>query len=285
MSKPCITIVGPGRLGRTLGLALAQAGYPVREIVSRNSPESVRKARKLAKELGAKIAVLPRVEADLVWVCVPDREISAIARQMAKQKPERGRVVFHSSGALSSDELDALRKRGAAVASVHPLMTFVAGSVASFERVPWALEGDARALVMARKITRDLGGESFIVNKLAKPAYHAWGAFLSPLLVVLLVTSEEVARKAGLSMPQARKRMMPIVRQTLANYAALGPAGAFSGPLIRGDAEVVRMHLKALKKIPEAAEVYRTLARVALRHLPTARRRELERILSSKSVR
>jgi len=159
-------------------------------------------------------------------------------------------------------------------------MTFVRRSAPSFQGVPWALEGDVAAVRMARKIARDLGGESFVLDKRAKPAYHAWGAFLSPLLVATLVTSEQVARVAGLSVPEARKRMMPIVRQTLANYAALGPAGAFSGPLVRGDSEVVRMHLKALKKAPGAREVYVALARSALRYLPVGRRKQVQRILS-----
>ncbi len=281
MAKPSIAIVGPGRLGRTLGSALAKAGYPVQQIISRSSPASVRKARELAKELGAAKAVLPRVQlkTDLLWLCVPDREISAVACKLAARTVQV-KVAFHSSGAFPSDELSALGKRGAAIASVHPMMTFVRGSVPSFQGVPWAVEGDVAALRMARIIARDLGGNSFVLGKQAKAAYHAWGAFLSPLLVAALVTSEQVARAAGLSAPKARKRMMPIVRQTLANYAALGPAGAFSGPLVRGDTEVVRMHLKALKKTPAARQVYLALARSALRHLPVGRRKQLQKILS-----
>ncbi len=95
-------------------------------------------------------------------------------------------------------------------------------------------------------------------------AYHAWGAFTSPLLIALLVTAERVARAAGLSTAEARRKMLPILRQTLANYAKLGPAGAFSGPIVRGDAQVVRQHLKSLKKIPEARAVYVALARAGV---------------------
>ena len=62
------------------------------------------------------------------------------------------------------------------------------------------------------------------------------------------MTGEQVARAAGLSKVEARRKMLPIVRQTLANYVKLGPAGAFSGPIVRGDAEVVLGHLKELKK-------------------------------------
>ena len=56
------------------------------------------------------------------------------------------------------------------------------------------------------------------------------------------MTAERVAHAAGLFECEARKKMLPIVRQTLANYAKLGPAEAFSGPIVRGDAQVVRKH-------------------------------------------
>jgi len=110
-------------------------------------------------------------------------------------------------------------------------------------------------------------------------AYHAWGAFASPLLIALLVTGERVARVAGLSLAEARRNALPILRQTLANYARLGPAGAFSGPIVRGDAPVVRQHLKELKKVPEARAVYLALARAGLHYLPARNRRELEKLL------
>jgi predicted short-subunit dehydrogenase-like oxidoreductase (DUF2520 family) len=73
--------------------------------------------------------------------------------------------------------------------------------------------------------------------------------------------------------------MLPIVRQTIANYAALGPADAFSGPIVRGDTETVRQHLRILKKTPEARDVYLASARAALRYLPSQNRAKLKRDL------
>jgi predicted short-subunit dehydrogenase-like oxidoreductase (DUF2520 family) len=145
--------------------------------------------------------------------------------------------------------------------------------------VPFAVEGDAAAVRSARQIVRALAGEAFTIPKQHKAAYHAWGAFASPLLVAMLVTAEQFARRAGLSAVEARKMVLPIVRQTIANYAALGGAGAFSGPIVRGDAEIVRKHLQVLRKVPEATDVYLALARAALRYLPARNRAELKRAL------
>jgi predicted short-subunit dehydrogenase-like oxidoreductase (DUF2520 family) len=279
--KPRIAIVGPGRLGRALALELKRAGYTISEVVSRNRAGSKRKAVELARKVEAHASTGDSVQlaADLVWFCVPDRQIATAAQRLAPVVAWKRKTVFHSSGALESGELNTLRRRGAAVASVHPMMTFVSGSMPSLHGVPFAVEGDATAARAARRIVRDLGGEAFTIRKQHKAAYHAWGAFASPLLVATLVTAEPVARAAGLSAAQARKRMLPIVRQTIANYEGLGPAGAFSGPIVRGDAETVSKHLQVLKKVPEARDVYLALARAALRYLPARNRAKLRKAL------
>jgi len=284
-AKPRIAIVGPGRLGTALTLELRQAGYTISEIVFRNSEASGKKARNLARKVRAHVATRDnaRLNADLVWFCVPDREIALASRQFASVVDWKKKIAFHSSGALLSDELIALRRRGAAVASVHPLMTFVHGSMPSLSGVPFAVEGDVKGVKAAGNIVRNLGGEPFTIRKQHKAAYHAWGSFASPLLVATLVTAEHLARAAGLSSADARKKMLPIVRQTIANYEALGPAGAFSGPLVRGDAEIVRKHLLVLKTVPEARDVYLALARAALRYLPARNRKELEKVLELRS--
>ena len=278
--KPSIAIVGPGRLGTALAMELRRAEYCISEIVSGNSSTSRRKARALAKLAHSRTASAGgRLHGDLVWFCVPDREIARAARQLADAADWQGKVALHSSGALGSDELRGLRLRGAAVASVHPLMTFVLRSVPTLKGVPFALEGDPAAVRAARRIVRDLGAETFPISKSRKMAYHAWGAFTSPLLIALLVTAESVARAAGLSTAGARRKALPILRQTLANYERLGPSGAFSGPIVRGDTQVVREHLKALKGVPEARAIYLALARAGLRHLPARNRGRLEKVL------
>jgi predicted short-subunit dehydrogenase-like oxidoreductase (DUF2520 family) len=280
-AKPTIAIVGPGRLGTALAVELKRAGYTISEIVSRSRAGSKQKARQLTRKVGGHSSTgsNAHLDADLVWFCVPDREIASVASQLASVVDWNGKTAFHSSGALASDELNMLRRRGASIASVHPLMTFVSGSVPSLNGVPFALEGDVTAVRMARRIVRNLGGEAFAIRKQHKAAYHAWGAFASPLLVATLVTAEQVARTAGLSAVQARKKMLPIIRQTVANYEALGPAGAFSGPIVRGDAEVVRKHLHGLRKVPEAMDVYLALAHAALRYLPARNRTKLSKAL------
>jgi predicted short-subunit dehydrogenase-like oxidoreductase (DUF2520 family) len=278
-----IAIVGAGNLGSALAVSLHAAGHVVSEIVGREETSSWRKARLLAHRVGARATPLRKLDitANLVWFCVPDREIAACARELADAINWKRKIAVHSSGALASDEITVLRKRGAWIASVHPLMTFVPGLTPSLRGVSFAVEGDAAALRTIRGIVRVLGGRTYPIRKEDKAAYHAWGTFVSPLLTALLATSERVAQAAGITPGTARRRMLPIVRQTVENYAKQGGARGFSGPIVRGDADTIETHLRALRGIPEAQEVYRALAAAALKNLPTKNRERLQKVLQS----
>jgi predicted short-subunit dehydrogenase-like oxidoreductase (DUF2520 family) len=77
--------------------------------------------------------------------------------------------------------------------------------------------------------------------------------------------------------------MLPILRQTLANYARLGAAASFSGPIVRGDVETVSRHLRILADHAPLREVYAALARTAVLYLPSKNRRKLEEIVQSRT--
>lgn len=281
--------MGAGRLATVLAAALRGAGYRITEVVPRDRPPSRAVARTLAGKVGARgvTASTATLDADLLWFCVPDREIRGAAAELADRiaalksegSPSTIRFAFHSSGALVSRELESLRKLGVAVAAVHPLMTFVPASRPSLEGLPFALEGDSAAKKLAAKIVGALGGEYFLVADRRKVAYHAWATMLSPLLLAYLVTLEDAARSAGLRREEARRLSLPIIRQTLENYYHLGPQDSFSGPFIRGDVETVAKHLGLLKKSSTTRAVYKALGRAALAGLPVKNRNQLRRLL------
>ncbi|HEU5415027.1 MAG TPA: DUF2520 domain-containing protein, partial [Candidatus Angelobacter sp.] len=227
-----ITLIGAGNLASALGPALKAAGYGIDVVAGRSRPESQRRARMLAMRLGAKWCSLDQVKpaTDIVWLLHTDDALATTAKGLARSAGWRGKVVFHSSGALSSDVLKPLKQAGAYTASLHPMMTFVSGTTPDMSKVPFAVEGDRQAVAAAKQIVRRLGAEAFPIRKSAKVLYHALGSFSSPLVVATLVTAERVGRAAGLSLTETRKVMAAILQQTLKNYLERGPAAAFSGP-------------------------------------------------------
>src|SRR5256885_5415558 len=197
-----VAIVGAGRVGCALGRLLHQKGWRIGSVVTR----SLRTARAARRPIGSgkpqaglSEAVLA---ADLILIATPDRAIAETARTLArfgessrsgaKQAPRdkkqgknkkktggenwRGKIVLHTSGALSSDILMPLASRGAAIGSLHPLQTFSGRTTPSLSGSTCVMEGSAAALRMARRICRELRGLPVVLPQGRKAAYHAGAA-------------------------------------------------------------------------------------------------------------
>ena len=281
-----VSIVGAGRLAHALAANLSGIGWEVSSILVRAGREREKAVRKLARQVGATVEVLRRTDvcSRLVWICVPDSAIADVAAKLAERGTWRERVVFHSSGALTSEELAPLCGKGAKVASVHPGMTFVRESKTSMQGVPFGIEGDAAALRLARKIIGDFGGTAVRIPKEKKALYHAFDTLASPMLVALMAALEKVGKAAGIPEKELRTIAGPLLRQTLENYLTHGAEAAFTGAFVRGDHEVVKKHVEQLREVPLAREAYVALARVAIKHLPVKNREALRKAISKGGV-
>lgn len=268
-----LCIVGPGRLGTALATQLQRTYDCVDTIVARHS--SIAKAIALAEKVDAVAKEIDSADFDqtVTWLCVPDAALAPVASTLAQRREWRGKIVLHSSGALSSDELQSLREKGASVASVHPMMTFASEATTQLAGVVFALEGDHKAVEAARRLVSALHGSEFVIAKENKILYHAFGSFLAPLLLTTLTTAEHVGTQAGVPPKLIRSAMQRIVGQTIDNYFKLGAEAAFTGPFVRGDAEVVRKHVGALDGTQR--EAYIALVKAALEYLPVGRADEI----------
>jgi predicted short-subunit dehydrogenase-like oxidoreductase (DUF2520 family) len=278
---PAIALIGSGNLAQALGAALRSAGYRITMVAGRNTAASQKRAAALARKLGASAVRLEDAgpQADIVWLCHTDDALARTASRLARKPGWKNKIIFHSSGALTSDVLAPLQRAGAHTASLHPMMTFVPGTTPKMKDVPFAVEGGRQAVKVAREIAARLGARVFTIKKSNKVLYHALGSFSSPMIVATLVTAEHVGQAAGLRREQTRAIIGPILEQTLDNYRKRGAAAAYSGPIKRGDLETVRRHLRELKRVPAAREVYRALVRSALPDLPAKNKRGLSRLL------
>ena len=284
VTRPKIAIVGAGRVGRALAVRLTAAGYRITELISQRTPSPGGKVHVLARRLRATVSSLggAQLDADVVWFCTPDEQVARAAAELARLVWNH-KFAFHASGVLTSDELRVLRDRGAQVASVHPLMTFIPGVVPKLTGVTFAVEGDRGAVRLAAATVRTLGGNVLRVRKQDKAAYHVFATMICPMLVSLLATAEKVGMLAGISAARARTAMWPIIRQTVVNYEKLGPAKAFSGPIMRGDVATVRQHLASLSDRPAVERVYLALAQAAWKYLPTRNQLRMNKILDQNS--
>jgi predicted short-subunit dehydrogenase-like oxidoreductase (DUF2520 family) len=178
-----------------------------------------------------------------VWLlAVADDGIAPAAARLADSGMDlHGAVVFHCSGAKTSHELEALRRAGAVVASVHPVRSFAdpAAVAASFDGTYCGVEGDAGALSVLLPAFTSIGARPVAIAAEAKTVYHAASVFASNYLVTVLDAALRAYRAAGIPEDVARDLARPLALETLNNVLRLGPETALSGPIARGDTATV----------------------------------------------
>ena len=267
--KSGVSIIGTGRLGTTLAIALAAKGYSIRSLVARN----VQNARKAARLLDAEVQVLAANElrtlvcADLFLITVPDDQIAGVARELSEINADQKAITaLHTSGALASDVLEPLAKKGWHTGSIHPLMS-VSGVHDSLRGAFWSVEGDRAALRLGKEIVRDLEGKSFSIKSNDKPLYHAAAVMVSGNVVALFDVALEMLGECGLDRKTARAVLLPLIASSVRNLETKTPEESLTGSFSRGDVETVKRHLAALKnkELAEALELYRLLGQRSLK--------------------
>jgi predicted short-subunit dehydrogenase-like oxidoreductase (DUF2520 family) len=257
-----LSVIGGGHVGRALGRLFAQAGAPgcaAAPLASASAPFELRSvlARSLASSqravdfIGAGTpadgyaALRP---ADVYMLAVGDDQIVPACAALAAAVPLQGAIVFHCSGALASDRLQAARDAGAYVASVHPIRSFAdpEAVAAAFAGTFCGIEGDPQALAVLEPALLAIGARPVPIDAAAKTVYHAAAVFASNYLTTVLDAALRAYQAAGIPEATARELAQPLVTETVANVFRLGAAPALSGPIARGDMVTVARQQQAV---------------------------------------
>lgn len=270
--SPEVAIVGPGRVGQAMGKLLLEAGIPIRYVAARRLAAARRAVRFIGG--GEPLALFdPRLrEAGTIVLTTTDSALPEVAKALAvrfRDRPAwRGKVVLHTCGSLPSAVLRPLKRRGAAIGSLHPFQTVPSPSagVRNLRACYWSIEGDPAARRVAREWVKALSGVAFQVRGTQKTLYHLAAFLVSPTVVTLMERSTRLLRRAGVPEDVARPMLRQFVSETVSNFAALGAKRAMTGPVVRGDWATLERHLAALRKVaPDLVPLYREMVRAMLK--------------------
>ena len=267
-----VALIGPGRAGTTISLALMATGCRVVAVAGRAPDASSTLTAAAVCDAHARLVSDVGIGANVVIVATPDHAIEQAA-VAAADAMERNTLVFHLSGAKNLDVFDDLieRRPDVRVASLHPLQTFPSASE-GLDRLPGsfaAIAGDPQIEAIAELIqVRPLR-----VDPMDRVRYHAAAVVASNHVVALLGQVQRLAISAGVPF----EAFHGLVEASVENAFDLGPSAALTGPVARGDLKTIEDHLRALD--PVERDAYRSLAREASR-LVARRDDALDRLLN-----
>jgi hypothetical protein len=262
-------ILGPGRLGLSLGLALEQSGEAVELHYLGRRPEPPEHPLFHQGQASYHYGVVPPPPGTTALIlAVPDQALAPLSEELAALgDAPAGCAALHCSGALGADPLAPLHARGYSVGTLHPLLAVPSPllGIDHFRGGYFAVSGEPEALVVARRLVALLGGRGITVPPSRRPLYHAAAVMASNHMVILLREAVRLLEEAGAPPEDAEAAMTRLALGSLTSVASLGVDAGLTGPLRRGDVETVELHLRALR--PEDRELYLALARPGLEWL------------------
>ena len=243
-----ITIIGPGRLGGALALALSRSGSKVSQIVYHSRPRAKRLAAKLHPT--PNLVPLGKVEtiaSKLVLITVPDDAITDTVNAISNAVVGVG-TIFHTSGSIPSDVLAPLRANGRTVASIHPLASVSTweDGVQRFRGSFFCVEGDPKAVTIGKRLVSQLGGRTFTIPAQNKPLYHVAALTAAGQVTALFDIAIGLMMKAGVQREMAKKLLQPLLEGVAKNLATEDTSKSLTGTYARADERTMNRHLLTL---------------------------------------
>jgi len=266
---PKINIIGCGRLGKTVAYLICQAKLAEIQDVCNSTLESAKEAVEFIGQGRACTSIESFSPANIYFIGTSDDKIVESCFSLIKlHNPKPGSIIFHCSGAQTSDSLNEAKKNGCYVASIHPLTSIADPNFGTknFNQTYCAFEGDESAREILWPLFSKIGGIMFAIKKEYKSIYHAGSVFASNYLVTLSLIATECYQRAGVPKDIGMVIANNLMFGTLKNIELLSShEKALTGPLQRGDIETVSEHIKVLEEqIPQYAELYKMLGKCAL---------------------
>ncbi len=255
------SIIGAGDLGTHLINSLVNKGYILKYIYKKAKYPGPGFKAAIEDDIGLIVE-----QSDFIIISTQESKIREAAEWAAVSSNPRGKIFFHTSNSLASDELTGLAERGALTASFSPLQTFT-GTGRGFKEnlfkgIYFLAEGDREAVELAVKIARDLGAHVLVVDKEDKPYIHIAAVSASNFFTAVLKLAEGQLKKVGArrGRPVDIKVLMPLIKQTLKNVESGGVDASLTGPVKRKEAGIVKKHLDMLtgdeKKLYKALSTF-----------------------------
>lgn len=263
-----ITLIGCGKLGKTLGhLFSQQHNYQIQDILCRSL-----KNGKIAREFINAGRVVDNYRdlttADVFLLAVPDDELSVVIQHLLETNiVKQKNIVFHCSGALSSSLLIPFKSKGAYVASIHPITSLgnPSQNIFSFNNTICTIEGDPPARHLLHDLFTAIGGKLLDIQPKNKMIIHAACVMSSNYFITLIESSLTLLEQSGIPRSIGHDILKPLILNTFENTNKLDTAHALTGPISRGDIKLVREQIRALSEDnKELTKLYKLLGQFTL---------------------
>lgn len=247
---PGVVILGTGNVATHLARGLYDAGVDIIQIFGRNHQA----ASKLAHLTEARAIERPEEvvrDADLYILAVSDSAVASLASAL----PAVSGVVVHTAGSVPLSACSANENH---YGVLYPLQTFSIGREVSWDAIPIFIEADCNdSLQSIHEVANRLSNQVFPLSSALRMQLHLAAVFVSNFVNHCYAVGYTLTTQNGLNPDW----LHPLMQETLDKAISLrNPLTGQTGPAIRGNTEIISLHLALLEQFPALRALYQTVS-------------------------
>ena len=238
-----IVLIGSGNVAFHLAKAFTEAQIPISQIFGRNTTE----LQKISEQFSIPSSTETLADADLYIISVSDSSITEVS-SLIKNKNV---LVAHTSGSVSREALSGNYRKSV----FYPLQTFSKSKNLDYSKIPFFIdaenENDEEILKnLASKISKNV----MLANDEKRKYIHLTAVFACNFVNHLYARAKEISDSQGIPFDY----FLPLIDETTQKIHELEPKLAQTGPAIRNDEKVLKLH-ESLLTDEEKLKIYKTL--------------------------
>ena len=238
-----IVLIGSGNVAFHLAKAFTEAQIPISQIFGRNTTE----LQKISEQFSIPFSTETLADADLYIISVSDSSITEVS-SLIKNKNV---LVAHTSGSVSREALSGNYRKSV----FYPLQTFSKSKNLDYSKIPFFIdaenENDEEILKnLASKISKNV----MLANDEKRKYIHLTAVFACNFVNHLYARAKEISDSQGIPFDY----FLPLIDETTQKIHELEPKLVQTGPAIRNDEKVLKLH-ESLLTDEEKLKIYKTL--------------------------
>lgn len=238
-----IVIIGSGNVAYHLAKAFTQNNIKVSQIFGRNEVE----LSKISSEFNIPFSTDQLEDAEFYIIAVSDSAVENVSELIKNENT----LVAHTSGSLPMEILKGNYRK----ASFYPLQTFSKTKNLEYSKIPFFIEAENQIDEKSLFELASIISENVETSDYEKRKYiHLTAVFACNFVNHLFARAKEISDSQHLDF----NYFIPLIDETVEKIHHLEPKSAQTGPAVRGDERVLKLH-EVLIKDEEHRKIYNTM--------------------------
>jgi predicted short-subunit dehydrogenase-like oxidoreductase (DUF2520 family) len=238
-----IVIIGSGNVAHHLAKAFTENKISVKQIFGRNEND----LKTISDELKISYSTDNLEDADLYIISVNDSSIEEVSKKIQKNNV----LVAHTSGSVSRDTLFGNYRKSV----FYPLQTFSKSKKISYSEIPFFIDAENEEdKIKLKFLAEKISNKVLFADDEKRKYIHLTAVFACNFVNHLFARAKEISDSQNIPFDY----FFPLIKETVSKIEKLEPKKAQTGPAIRNDQKVLKLH-EALISDEEQLKIYKTM--------------------------